>query len=91
MTVLKICENNHKILSDIHELIKNQHEIFMGTESRPYWRKLTICNKQNRSKIGPLEPEIQPAKSAQCHYPGTMTSRDVIGLQPVTKSHYHKE
>ena len=37
-------------------------------------------------KIGPLEPEIQPAKGARRHYSEPMTSRDVISLPPVTIS-----
>ena len=40
----------------------------------------------NIIKIGPLEPEIQPAKGARRHYAGPMTSRDVISLPPVTIS-----
>ena len=40
----------------------------------------------NRIKIGPLEPEIQPAKGARSHYTVPMTSRDVISLQLVTIS-----
>ena len=43
----------------------------------------------NRIKIGPLEPEIQPAKVELRHYAGTMTSRDVIVLPPVTISLYN--
>ena len=43
----------------------------------------------NRIKIGPLEPEIQPAKGELRHYAGTMTSRDVIVLPPVTISLYN--
>ena len=33
----------------------------------------------NKIKIGPLEPEINPAKFAQRHYAMPMTSHDVIG------------
>ena len=40
----------------------------------------------NRIKIGLLEPEIQPVKGARRHYAGSMTSRNVIGLPPVTIS-----
>ena len=36
--------------------------------------------------MGPLEPELQPVKGEQRHYAGSMTSRDVIGLPPVTTS-----
>ena len=34
----------------------------------------------NRIKIGPLEPEIQPAKCARRHYAWSLTSLDVIGI-----------
>ena len=40
----------------------------------------------NRIKFGSLVPEIQPDKGALRHYAGPMTSRDVIGMQPVTIS-----
>ena len=39
-----------------------------------------------RIKIGPLEPEIQPAKGVRRYYAGPMTSRDVISLPLVTIS-----
>ena len=41
---------------------------------------------RSRIKIGPLEQEIQPAKVARRHCIGPMTSRDIIGLTPVTIS-----
>ena len=40
----------------------------------------------NRIKVGQLKPEMQPAKCARRHYAEPMTSRDVIGLPPVTIS-----
>ena len=49
-------------------------------------RRIQLQFATKRIKIGPLEPEIQPAKCARRHYAGPMTSRDVIGLPPVTIS-----
>ena len=50
------------------------------------FRRIQLQFATNRIKKGPLEPEIQPAKFARRHYAGPMTSRDVIGLPPVTIS-----
>ena len=49
-------------------------------------RTIQLQFATNRIKIGLLEPEIQLAKGEQRHYAGPMTSRDVIGLPPVTVS-----
>ena len=46
-------------------------------------RRIQLQFATNRIKIGPLEPEIQPAKGARSHYTRPMTSRDVIGLSQV--------
>ena len=50
------------------------------------FRRIQLKLATNRIKKGILEPEIQPFKGAQCQYGRPMTSRDVIGLTPVTIS-----
>ena len=47
-------------------------------------KKIQLQFAINRIKIGPLEPEIQPAKGARRHYAGPITSSDVI-CQPPAK------
>ena len=49
-------------------------------------RRIQLQFVTNRIKIGPLEPEIQPAKCARRHYAEPMMSRDVKDLPPVTIS-----
>ena len=49
-------------------------------------KRIQLQFASNRIKIGPLELEIQPAKGARRYYAWPMTSRDVIGLPPVTIS-----
>ena len=46
-------------------------------------KRIQLQFATNRIKIGPLEPEIQPAKGARRHYTRPRTSRDVIGLSQV--------
>ena len=72
-------------------LVKNRHmfeiDFIASNESRMIQLQFTT----NRIEIGPLEPEIQPAKGERRHYAGPMT-RDVISLPPVTISlviHYN--
>ena len=48
-------------------------------ESRKFWLQFAT----DRIKIGPLEPEIQPAKGARRHFAGPMTSLDIMGLPPI--------
>ena len=47
-------------------------------------RRIQLQFATDRMKIGSKELETQPAKGARHHYAGVMTSRDVIGLPPVT-------
>ena len=49
-------------------------------------RRIQLQFSTNRIKIAPLEPEIQHSKVARRHYALSKTSRDVIGLPPVTIS-----
>ena len=62
---------------------KNLQDSFYCLKS--IWRVLaTICNKQNQNRS--IRTGEQPGIGAQRHYAGPMTSRDVIGLPPVTIS-----
>ena len=49
-------------------------------------RRIHLQFATNRIKIGPLKPEIQPAKGAQRRYVGPVMSRDALRLPPVTIS-----
>ena len=49
-------------------------------------RRIQLQFATNRIKIGPSEPEIQPAKGVQRHYAEPMTSCDAIGLPSETIS-----
>ena len=47
-------------------------------------RRIQLWFATNRIQISPLETEIQPVKGMWRHYCGSIKSRGVIGLTPVT-------
>ena len=78
--VIKLC---CKVVKDLVKIDKMFKIDFIDLNES---RMIQLQFATKRIKIGPSEPEIQPAKGARRRYPGPMTSRDVISLAPVTIS-----
>ena len=66
----------------MENLIFKTNSFYCLNECRRFQLQFAI----SRIKICSLVPEIQPAKGALRHYAVPTTSRDVIGLLPVTIS-----